>query len=161
MKILLSLLTVLLTLQAGAQTLPDIDQIKLDKQTDYKKAEPFVLLTANYLLTTASKKDDATRIKAGEFLVKWVAGTPDFSLKVSDYNDVTKGDNDMVGIYFAALTKYILENRAEAKDFKKVKLNTIIQMLDYCKVKSNNLRMSKTLKKYSDARDKGELEAML
>lgn len=146
---------------AFGQALPDLDQVKMEKKTDFKKAEPFVQMTANYLLSTPIKKDDPNRRKAVEFVIKWVAETPDFSLKVSDYTEITKGDQELVGIYFAALTKYILENRSEATDLKKVKLNTILLMLTYCENKNNNIRMNKNFKKYAEARDKGTLEKML
>lgn len=146
---------------AIGQALPDLDQVKMEKKTDFKKAEPYVQMTANYLLSTPIKKDDPNRRKAVEFVIKWVAETPDFSLKVSDYTEITKGDQDLVGIYFAALTKYILENRSEAADLKKVKYNTILLMLTYCENKSNNIRLNKNFKKYAEARNNGTLEKML
>jgi uncharacterized protein YjaG (DUF416 family) len=58
----------------------------------------------------------------------------------------------------AAMAKYSLDNKAVAKDGKLVKLNALKIVLDYCEVKENKVRMTKQLKKLSEAREKGQLE---
>jgi hypothetical protein len=142
-----------------AQTVPNFDQIKLEKATDYKPAEPFVLQTANYLLTSpVTKENAADRLNSLRFISKWMNGTPDHSYVFSDVADKIGHDNDILGLFMAAMAKYSLDNKAVAKDGKLVKLNALKIVLDYCEVKENKVRMTKQLKKLSEAREKGQLE---
>jgi hypothetical protein len=143
----------------SAQTLPDFDQIKMEKTSDYKPAEPFVLQTSNYLLSIPFKKENKDRLNALRFISKWMNGTPDFSFSFTDMAEkIGKENYDLIGLYMAAMAKYTLENKAAAKDTKQVKLNAMILLINYCENKDNDIRMSKQLKKLSEARSKGELE---
>lgn len=146
----------------NAQTLLSVDHIKLEKAPDYKAAEPFVLQTATYLLSSPFLKDNTDRMNSLRFIGKWMHGTPDYSFAFSDIaTKIGKDNNDMLGLYMAAMTKYTLENKASSKDAKVVKLNALILLLNYCENKSNNIRMTKQLKKLSEAREKGQLEQSL
>ena len=146
-------------LQVTAQTLPNFDLIKLEKSSDYKAADPFVLQTATYLLTTPFKRDSPDRLSSLQFISKWMYGTPDHSFVFNDMVDkIGKDNNDLFGLYMAAMVKYTLENKAASKDPKVVKLNAMILLLNYCENKDNNMRMSKQLKKMSEAKAKGQLE---
>jgi len=147
---------------AGAQTMPDIALIKLEKVSDFKNAEPFALQTANYLLITGFQKDNSNRVKSLEFLFKWMSGTPDYSFNF-EYarNTVSKGNTDVLGIYMAAMVKYTLENKDSAKDANLVKLNAVKILLNYCENKNNNIKMTKQLKIFAEAKAKGELEKAL
>lgn len=143
----------------NGQTLLSVDHIKLEKPPDYKAAEPFVLQTATYLLSIPFQKDHTDRMNSLRFLAKWMHGTPDYSFAFSDVVDkIGKSDNDMIGLYMAAMSKYTLENKAHSKDAKVVKLNAMILLLNYCENKGNNIKMTKQLKKLSEAREKGLLE---
>ncbi|MDO9374806.1 MAG: hypothetical protein Q7T76_10320 [Ferruginibacter sp.] len=146
---------------AFAQTPPNFDLIKLEHSNDYKSATPFALQTANYILSTPLKNDNADRTKSLQFIYKWMTGTPDFAFRLDEAaNTIFKGSSDLMGIYMAAMVKYSLENRTEAKDPKLVKLNGLTSTLAYCEKKENSVRMSKTLKKLMEARDKGELDKL-
>ena len=146
---------------APAQTPPNFDLIKLEHSADYKTASPFALQTANYLLSTPLKLDNPDRVKSLQFIYKWMTGTPEYSFRLNEAaNDIFKGNSDLMGIYMAATVKYSLENKAEAKDPKAVKLNGLIGTIAYCEKKENNVKPSKTLKKLLEARDKGELDKL-
>ena len=145
-----------------AQTLPDFELIKLDKVSDHKKAEPFVLQTANYLLSAPVEKSNPNKVKALEFLYKWMRGTPDYSFNLDEARtEISKGNSDVFGIYLAASAKYSVENRDSAKNAKQVKLYAVTTLLEYCENKANNLKLPKHLKAYAAAKAKGELEQML
>jgi hypothetical protein len=132
----------------NAQTVPNFDLIKLEKAPDYKAAEPFVLQTANYLLSTPFKKDNTDRLNSLRFISKWMYGTTDYSFVFTDVAaKIGKDNNDILALYMAALAKYTLENKAASKDSKVAKLNALILLLNYCENKDNNIRMSKTIKK--------------
>ena len=144
-----------------AQTLPNFDAIKLEKAPDYKLAEPYILQTANYILSNPFKKDDKDRINSLRFLGKWMNGTPDYSFALGGIEDKIGKDDDLIGLYMIAKAKYILENKANAKDPKLVKLNAMILLLNYCNNKDNSIRMTRQLKKLAEAKEKGQLEQSL
>lgn len=162
MKKIIVIVFVFCSAYLDAQTLPNFDLIKLEKTADYKAADPFALQTANYLLSVPFKKDNTDRLNSLRFISKWMNGTTDYSFVFRDVVDkIGKDNNDLLGLYIAAMVKYTLENKAAAKDAKLVKLNAIMLLLNYCEKKDNNMRMSKQLKKLSEAKEKGELEQAL
>ena len=146
----------------NAQTLPNFALIKLEKTADYKVAEPFVLQTSTYLLSVPFKRESPDRLSSLRFISKWMNGTPDYSFVFDQITDKIGKDNyDMLGIYMAALAKYTLENKLTSRDPKLARLNALILLLNYCENKDNNIKMSKHLKKLSEAREKGQLEQSL
>ncbi len=161
MKISLVIFTLLFSTRTFAQTLPNFDAIKLEKAPDYKLAEPYALQTANYLLSTPFKKENKDVLNSLRFMGKWMNGTPDYSFSVADMEDKIGRDNDLFGLYMISKAKYILENKANAKDPKLVKLNAVILLLNYCSKKENLIKMTKQLKKLAEAKEKGELENAL
>lgn len=161
MKISLIIFTLLFSIRTFAQSPPNFDAIKLEKAPDYKLAEPYALQTANYLLSTPFKKEDKDVMNSLRFMGKWMNGTPDYSFSVADMVDKIGRDNDLLGLYMISKAKYILENKANAKDPKLVKLNAVILLLNYCSKKENLVRMTKQLKKLAEAKEKGELEKAL
>src|SRR4051812_25096517 len=125
MKFFVTLFVVFFSTSVFAQTLPNFDAIKLEKAPDYKLAEPYALQTANYLLSTPYKKDDKDRMNSLRFIGKWMNGTPDYSFAIANLEDEIGKDYDLIGMYMVSKAKYILENKANAKDQKLVKLNAM------------------------------------
>ena len=145
-----------------AQTIPNYDLIKLQKNTDFKKAEPFVILSANFLLTTPFKTDSKDRYNSLRFIGQWMNGTTDYSFIMQDMIEkIGKGDNDHLGIYVAALSKYTIENKPVIKNTNQLKVDAMTTLLNYCQDKNNNLRLTKQLKKFVEAKEKGQLEQAL
>lgn len=163
MKILVLVLLVSYIKYGSAQSLPNFDIIKLEQARDYKAADPFALQTANYLLSTPFQKDNSDRIKSLQFIANWMNGTPDhsFIFDRKSVGKITNNNNDLLGLYMAAMVKYSLENKDSPKDPKIIKLNTMTILLNYCENKANNINMSKELKKLSEAKAKGQLEQYL
>ncbi len=145
-----------------AQTMPDFDLIKIEKTQDYKPAEPFVLQTCNYLFATPVVKGNNNRLKSMQFIFRWMSGTPDYSFTFDNNVFKTIKDNtDLVGLYLAGMAKYALENPAEAKDAKLVKLSGVTAMLNFCENPNNKIKINRQLKKLIEARDAGTLDEML
>jgi len=145
-----------------AQTIPNFDLIKLEKISDYKKAEPFVILSANFILSTPFKIDNKDRYNSLRFISQWMNGTTDYSFVMNDIIEkIGKGDNDHLAIYVSALSKYTIENKPVVKDANKIKLEAMTTLLNYCQDKNNNLRLTKQLKKLAEAKEKGQLEQAL
>jgi hypothetical protein len=161
MKKLIILLLLFSFTNSFSQALPNFDEIKLDQGVDYKAAEPSAVQAASYILSTPFEKNDLNRLKSLQFIIKWMSGTPDYSFTLDDVVNKIKGNDDLLGIYMACMTKYCLENKESAKDQKLVKLNSIKLLLAYCENENNKMKMTKQLKKLSEANKKGELEKEL
>ena len=145
-----------------SQSLPNLDEIKLEKPADYKTAEVIATQAATYLLSTPFEKNDLDRLKSLQFVIKWMSGTPDYSFTLDNVaTKILKGNDDLLGLYMACMTKYSLENKVSSTDAAEVKLNSIKMLLAYCENPDNNMRMTKALKKLSEANKKGELEKEL
>lgn len=144
---------------SSSQTLPRYNEIKLDNAGDYKAADTFALLASNFLLSTPLQKDNIERRLSLAFLVKWMAGTPDYSFFPDA--EILRGNDDLMEIYLACLTKYCLENKALSKNNKLVKLNAAKLLLDFCGDSNNNITITGYLKKLAEANRRGELEKVL
>jgi hypothetical protein len=89
-------------------------------------------------------------------------GTTDYSFIMQDMIEkIGKGDNDHLGIYVAALSKYTIENKPVVKNTNQLKVDAMTTLLNYCQDKNNNLRLTKQLKKFVEAKEKGQLEQAL
>ena len=144
------------------QTRPDYETIKLDQKSEIQAADTFALVASTFLLTTPFDKDELHRLEALQFIIKWMTATPDYSFSLDEVaTKIMKGNNDLLGLYMASMTKYSLENKSSSKDQKAVKLNSIIILLNYCENENNKIKMTKQLKKLSEAKAKGKLEEEL
>lgn len=144
-----------------SQDLPPIEGIKLDGSEVFKLNEQLVLQTADYLLTTPVKENDIDRLKAVQFLMKWMEGTPDHTFTISEYPTKFFSYNvDLMSVYMASLCKSELEDKP---------VNTNDLILDATKIFLRYVneptyyktKLSKDVKRLSAANDKGELKAFL
>ena len=149
----------LFTTSLFAQTSPNYADIRLEQASDYKIADSFALQASNFLFTTPFEKDNVQRLRSLSFVIRWMTGTPDYSFTLDEVaTKLIKGSDDLLGLYMAAMTKYSLENKESSKDQKLVKLNALTILLNYCENTSNHIKMTKQLKKLSEAKAKGQLE---
>ena len=143
-----------------AQNLPKFDQYKFNNTGDYKLADSAVLQTANFLLSTSSDQNISTRKKAGQFVMRWMEGTPDYTFSL-EQNAIKylSGNVDLMLLYMTSMAKYALENNSN--DVKVTTINGVKILLAYVNNPASNVKIDKTLKKLSDANDKGNLENFL
>lgn len=144
-----------------AQELPPIDGVKLEGSEIFKLNEPLVLQTADYLLTTPVKENDIDRLKAVQFLIKWMEGTPDHTFTISEYPTKYFSYNvDLMSVYMAALCKVELE--AKHTNANELTLDATKIFLKYVNEPTYyKLKLSKDMKRLSAANDKGELKSFL
>jgi hypothetical protein len=162
MKSILFFLLIFCSIGLSAQNLPDFDQIRLEQGSDYKPAEPAALQAANYILSTPIAKNDGNRMLSLRFLLRWMTGTPDYTFSLGgNISKAVAGNEDLLGVYMAAMAKYALENKESAKDEKKVNLGAAKILLAYCEDSKNKVKLNKTLKKMIEANKEGNLESML
>lgn len=128
-----------------AQELPHFKNLKLNKKSSYKNAEPMVGKVIDYLFNTPVDKKNKNRAEAGQFLTKWMNGTQDYTFYLEEREtDLFSTDSDLLLMYMAALTKYTLQNPAE-KNLQKITLGAIKLTLPYLNEKSDKRKWSKDL----------------
>lgn len=162
-KIIFGLLFGLLSPTAFAQTLPDFNAIKLEKIEDYNVAANNAALQAsNFLFSTPMDPDNLDRLKSVQYILKWMSGSPEYNFSIdADAVKLSDDNKDILGLYMAAMTKYALENKAEANDQDKIKLNAVKLIIAYAKEEKNKVKLNAELKKAIKAERKGQLPAYL
>jgi len=162
MKKLLIVLLLFCFKTSFSQNVIRYSDIKLEQAADYRVADTITLNAAAYLLSTPFDKNNIDRLSALQFVIKWMTGTPDYPFGLDNTAiKIMKGNDDLMGLYMAAMAKYALENKSSATDGKLVKLNAVKSILAYCENTGNNMKMTKQLQKLSEANKKGELEQAL
>ncbi|KAA3439554.1 hypothetical protein [Rufibacter hautae] len=158
-KLLLLLVLSFSTLSVFAQEVPNYSAVSLAAKEDYAKAEGTVLKAADYLISTPFDKKNPDRLRAMQFILKWMEGTPDFTFQIDETPvKISDGNSDLLGLYLACATKYCIENRSMAKDAKAVKLNTLKTLVTYSTNPTYKVKQTGELKKVIKASEKGELE---
>jgi hypothetical protein len=161
-KTFVTLLVCFVSCFAFGQSLPDFKAIKIENAADCKTAEPHVLQAANYNLSTPFSSKDITRLESLSFLVRWMSATPDYQFTIDQtVSKLMKGNDDVLGLYMAAMAKYAVENKSNSKDQNLIKLNAVSSILTYAENPVNNFKLTKNLKKLSEAKANGELEKAL
>ena len=160
MKKYFLILFVLTSISSFSQT--DYSKISMEKDADYKAVEKYALEASNYVLSTPLDSKNTKSATATNFLRKWMEGTPDYTY-IIDSDIVTKLNSEnegLLGVYFAGMTKFSLENTAKAQDPQLVMINGIKALLVYSEKPENKVVMSETVKKLIDINKKGELEKL-
>ncbi len=144
-----------------AQELPNLKHVKLNKRAHYKGTETIVLKVTQYLFATPINKKNPSRTEAGQFLIKWMNGTPDYTFFLEDKEtEFFNTDSDLMLMYMAGLTQYTLENPG-IKDQKILILGTMQLVLPYLDQQTNKKSWSAKLWQLNDAHQKGKLEEYL
>jgi hypothetical protein len=156
-RIIFALLSGFLFHISFAQTLPNLDGIILEKKEDFNStADNAALQSASFLLSTPLDKNNIDRLKALQYIIKWMTGTPDYSFTLDEQaTKFAKKNDDLLGLYMAAMTKYVLENKSESNDQNKIKLNAVKFIITYAKDEGNKVKMNSELKKAIEADEKG------
>ncbi len=145
-----------------SQQLPDYENVKMEKKADYAEADKVALTAANFILSNPCAKNDINRLKSLQFVIKWMSGSPDFKFSIDESAvKLARGNDELLALYMTAMSKFALKNRDEAGDAKKMKLAAIRTLIAYCENETNNMKMSRELRKLSEANKNGSLESVL
>lgn len=164
MKHLFLYLLLLITFnESFSQSLPKYDEIKLEAKEDFNDAaNDAALKAATYLLSTPMESKSIDRLKSLQYIIKWMSGSPDYSFTLDEQaTKFTKSNEDLLGLYMAAMTKYVLENKSESNNQNKIKLNAVKMIIAYAMDTGNNVKINKELKKVIEADENGRLEEYL
>lgn len=161
-RITLLLLTLVTGIVSFAQDLPDFGAIQLDKKEDYDAiANKAALAASSYLLSTPSDKKNQDRLKAAQYLIRWMTGTPEYNFTLDADNKLLKKNDDLLVVYMAGMSKYALENKEASADTKMLKLNSIRAVLQYAKDPANKVKQTSDIRKAIEAEEKGQLAEYL
>lgn len=160
-KGLLFIFLIFIGLSSFSQILPNFKQIKLNKRVHFKEAEPAINLTIAYLFNTPIDKKNKARAEAGQFLLKWMNGTPDYTFYLEEKEtSYFNTDADLMLMYMAGLTKFSLENR-DVKDQKIKILGALNIVLPYLNHQEDKKTWGTDLWQLNEAHLKGKLSTFL
>jgi hypothetical protein len=160
-KLVLFLVLLSLGIYANGQEFPKLKQIKLNKKAHYKAAEETTYKVVNYLFETPIDRKNKSRSEAGQFLLDWMHGTPDYTFNLEEKElNFFNTDSDLMLMYMAALTKFALENPA-IKDPKDRIVGALRLVLPYLNQQENKKSWSAALWQLNEANQKGNLLAYL
>ncbi len=144
-----------------AQELPNLKNVKLNKNSHFKAAEPITVKVIDYLFATPINKKNKSRTEAGQFLLEWMDGTPDYKFFLEEKEmNFFNTDTDLTLLYMASLTKFSLENPT-IKDQKVIVLGAMEILLPYLNQQPDKKRWSMDLMALSEAYKQGKLESFL
>jgi hypothetical protein len=148
MKKLLTLVLLLISIQFYSQDFNKIASTELKVKEDYRKAEPQVSKSADFLFNNSNKPETNNRKIALAYIIQWMSGTSDHTFNIdSNAMELTKGNQDLFAMYMVALTKVCLDN-LDKKLTDDDYFEKASQLLaSYCSDKSNKLKPNKALKK--------------
>lgn len=149
--------------QLQAQQTLNYDDIKLEKKEDFNdQANSAALQASSYLLSTPLGMENPGRQQSLTYLIKWMSGSPDYSFELDDTAvNLCENDKELIGIYMAAMAKFVLENKSEAKNTSAIKLQAVRLFVKYANDSNNKVKLTKAIKKAIKADKNGSLEEYL
>lgn len=162
-QLLFSIIAFMVLGTTNAQTIPNYSDITLETEKDYNEsADNAALQAANYLFSTPLDEKNLDRIQSAQYLVRWMLGTPAYQFELDAAAiKFTKDNADLLTMYMAAMSKFVLENKADANDKNKIKLASLKMIADNARDPKNKVKMNKQLRKLIDAEKKGKLTEYL
>lgn len=160
-RILLAAFTTLFCVTAFSQDFSKLINYQFESKQDYKAKEPQVKECAQYIISQPFVKDDINRLAASQFIVVWMTGTPDYSFSIGkgfEFISAKKTETDLMGVYMAAMVKFVLDNPDKAKDILSTEKAAIIAVVDYYSNIANNVKPNKKVQKLIEAKKAGTLD---
>lgn len=130
------------------QNFSELSTYEFAKTENYKSEENNVLLCTNFLFNNPSDKEVMNRLNSIQFIMKWMAGTPDHTFDLDKKAmKLTKGSSNLLSLYMAAMTKVVLENKGEPLSSDQVYHKSEMILVYYCANPKNKIKPSKQIKK--------------
>lgn len=161
MKTVMLYVLLLLSGTAFSQDLPNLKGVKLNKNSQFRSAEPVVNKLLDYLFQTPINKKNKIRNEAGQFLLKWMDGTPDYTFFLEE-NETRffNTDSELLLMYMAALTRFAMKYPS-VKEPKAMVIGAMDLLLPYLNQQEDKKSWPAELWQLQDARKKGKLEHFL
>lgn len=144
----------------SAQDFSNLESIPLNNSEDCKKAQPKVIESANYLLTTPAY-ENLNGLNATSFILAWMEKTPDYTFDLGgDLFMSISSDTNLVSRYMAAQAMVAIET-GSIVDKTKFKFDYTSKFLNYCEKPENKVKLNSKMKKYIKAKNENNLPELL
>jgi hypothetical protein len=147
-----------------AQDYSKLENISFMEITDYSNNESIVLECSDYLLNSPLEtlNNDLNRLKALQFIMRWMEGTPDYMFSIdAPIVRISKSNTALLGIYMACMSKFVIENKDKSKDQNEIMYNSFITFIKYCEDPVKKVKQSKGIKELIKARNENKLKEYL
>ncbi len=135
-----------LSATAFSQDYSAMSKYHFKNEADYKDSQPKVLEAANYLFSHPATSDKMNRLQATQYVMNWMEGTPEYTFSLGKKAmKLTKGNQDLLGLYLVALSKVAIENSGEKLSEDKMHTQAALVLAHYCANPDNGLEPSKKL----------------
>lgn len=159
--VLLSFLILTAISNTSAQELPNLKHVKLNKKAHFKDIDALVLKVTDYLFATPVNHKNDSRREAGQFLIRWMNGTPfDTFILEERQTNFFNTDTELILMYMAGLTKFTLENKSITNQKEKI-LGAMKLVLPYLDKQENKKSWPVALWQLVDSYKTGKLEDFL
>ena len=130
------------------QNFTQINNYEFETEESYNTEKNKVLMCADYLFNNPSNKAEANRLISIQYILKWMTGTPDYTFDLGEKSmELTKGNSDLLGLYMAAMSKVVIENKDEKLDAEEIYNRAEELLVNYCSNSENKMKPSKKIKK--------------
>jgi hypothetical protein len=152
-KNILILAVVLLANFSFSQNFKKLVNYEFKTEESYTDEMDKVLECANYLFENPNDENELNRLIATQYIMNWMNGTPDYTFEIGDdAMSLTKGKQELLGLYLAAMTKVVLDNPEEELSNKEIHNQSQEILVKYCSDENNNIKPSKKIKKIIKSR---------
>jgi hypothetical protein len=147
-KIIFIAIITLFTTNFFGQNFSELAKSEFVSVESYKSAENQILVCANYLFSNPANKAELNRLNSIQYIMKWMSGTPDYTFDIGEKAMIlTKGKPDLLGLYMAAMSKVVIENRERTLSSDEVYNKSEKVLVNYCSISDNKMKPSKQIKK--------------
>ncbi len=152
-KNILILAVILLANISFSQNFKKLVNYEFKTEESYTTEMDNVLECANYLFENPNDENELNRLIATQYIMNWMNGTPDYTFEIGDdAMSLTKGKQELLGLYLAAMTKVVLDNPEEELSNKEIHNQSQEILVKYCSDENNNIKPSKKIKKIIKSR---------
>ncbi|MCK8481705.1 hypothetical protein [Psychroserpens algicola] len=152
-KIILTVVIAFISHLSIGQNFAELNNYEFKSVESYKTEESKVLLCANYLFNNPTNKSELNRLISIQYIMKWMMGTPDYTFEIGEKAmELTKGNDDLLGLYMAAMSKVVIESKSEKLDNEQIYNQAEDILVNYCSNSDNKMKPSKKIKKILKSR---------
>ncbi len=152
-KILLIILMVCASHVSFAQDFSALANYEFKSVESYETEKEKVLMCANYLFDHPANQSELNRLVSIAYIMKWMEGTPEYTFQIDDKAmELTKGNKDLLGLYLAAMTKVVLDNKGDKLTEEQIYNQAEDILVNYCSNSKYKMKPSKKIKKIIKSR---------
>ncbi|GGD15547.1 hypothetical protein [Flavobacterium orientale] len=146
-KIILIIVLIFASTLSFGQNFKELAAYEFKSAESYETEKSKVLMSANYLFTTPADLNELNRLHAIQYIMKWMEGTPEYTFEIGEKAmELTKGNSDLLGLYLAAMTKAVLDNKEKPLSNDEIYNQAEELLVNYCSDSNNKMKPSKKIK---------------